>query len=98
MESKSSSVSIHHLGSLFMNLFTLKAQGQAGGGGGLEEKGGGWAEVLWAASKGSRVEAADWRHDLIAAVVMETARFCCRRPPPGPWSVPTLGQGWGSGL
>lgn len=46
MESKSSSVSIHHLGSLFMNLFTLKAQGQAGGGGGLEEKGGGWAEVL----------------------------------------------------
>lgn len=76
-----------------MNLFTLKAQGQADGGvrGGVA----GWAEVLWAASKGSRVEAADWRHDLIAAVVMETAQFCCRRPPPGPWSGPPLGQGWG---
>lgn len=28
--------------------------------GGLEEGVAEWAEVLWAASKGSRVEAADW--------------------------------------
>ncbi len=68
----------------------------------------GWAEVLWAASKGSRVVAvtADWlmksvttqSHHVVITAVTEMGQLCCRRLPPGPWSGPTLGPGSGSGL
>lgn len=79
--------------------------------GGFRGAGKGWAEVLWAASKGSRVVAvtAGWlmesgttRHwrVVVTAVVMEMGQPCCRRVPPGPgpWSGRALGPGWGSGL
>lgn len=92
-----------------LNLSTRKAQGGADGRG-LEERGGGRAEVLWAASKGSRVVAvtADWlmesvstqcRRVVVIAVVMEMGQLCCRRVPPGPWwSGRALCPGSGSGL
>lgn len=76
--------------------------------GGVRRAGRRWAEVLWAASKGSKVVAleAAWlnkiratrnRHVLVTAV-MEMGQLCRHRPPPGPWSDRTLGPGWGSGL
>lgn len=90
-----------------LNLSTRKAQGRADGRG-FRGAGSGWTEVLWAASKGSRVVAvtADWlmksvttqyRHVVVTALT-EMCQLCCRRAPPGPWSGRTLGPGWDSGL